>query len=250
VTARDAIEDVLPELCEQLRAPLRGLLYRYRIPPEDAEDVVQGALLLAVQKWDEIREPGAWLLGAVEKRCKLFWRARRKDAARYEQLEEWQPQLAEESAQEKRDLLADVHRVCRRELPAAQRKLLALRFQLGLSPREAASAMGLAHSSVRKTTNRAFGRLRLAVGTRPAPARDRKVAAVAPPANGWAARVKRRREQLRISQTVAAAQLGISRAYLAQVECGRAPSPALAAKLCHWLESEAPAAGRAAAGIG
>ena len=66
---------------------------------------------------------------------------------------------------------------------------------------------------------------------------SRKAAAAALPAGeAWAARLKRHREQLGISQMAAAEQIQISRAYLAQVERGREPSPALAAKLRRWLE--------------
>jgi RNA polymerase sigma factor (sigma-70 family) len=165
VTASQTMGAALPEVYERLRQPLRRLLYAYRIPPEDAEDVVQGALVLAVQKWSAIRDPEAWLLGTVKKRCILYWRARRQYEERYEPLgEEWQGRQAAASPEERRDLLRDVARACRRELPAGQRKLLALRFQMGLSPREAGAAIGLAYSSVRKTTNRAIGRLRQAIG--------------------------------------------------------------------------------------
>ncbi|HVT58667.1 MAG TPA: helix-turn-helix transcriptional regulator [Thermoanaerobaculia bacterium] len=61
--------------------------------------------------------------------------------------------------------------------------------------------------------------------------------AALPAAESWAARVKRHREALRVSQMVAAEQLGVSRAYLAQVERGRPPSPALEAKLKRWFEA-------------
>jgi DNA-binding transcriptional regulator YiaG len=64
-----------------------------------------------------------------------------------------------------------------------------------------------------------------------------KAPALASPAETWAARVKSHREKLKISQMVAAEQLAVSRAYLAEVERGREPSPALAAKLRNWMES-------------
>jgi DNA-binding XRE family transcriptional regulator len=64
---------------------------------------------------------------------------------------------------------------------------------------------------------------------------SRAAPAALPAAASWAERVKRHREKLRISQMVAAEQIGISRAYLAQVERGREPAPALAAKLERWL---------------
>jgi DNA-binding transcriptional regulator YiaG len=66
---------------------------------------------------------------------------------------------------------------------------------------------------------------------------SRRTPALAPPSESWAARVKNHREKLKISQMVAAEQLAVSRAYLAQVERGREPSPALAAKLRTWMES-------------
>jgi hypothetical protein len=64
-------------------------------------------------------------------------------------------------------------------------------------------------------------------GPRPQPA--------LPPAGSWAERVKQRRTELGLSQLAAAEQLGISRAYLAQVERGRQPPAALEQKLRRWL---------------
>jgi DNA-binding XRE family transcriptional regulator len=66
---------------------------------------------------------------------------------------------------------------------------------------------------------------------------SRAVRVLSAPASDWAQRVKQHRDKLGVSQMIAAEQLDISRAYLAQVERGREPSPALAAKLRHWLEN-------------
>jgi DNA-binding XRE family transcriptional regulator len=64
----------------------------------------------------------------------------------------------------------------------------------------------------------------------------RRPPALPAPESNWAERLKRHRKTLGISQMVAAEQLGVSRAYLAQVERGRVPSGALAAKLQEWLD--------------
>ncbi|HVT58948.1 MAG TPA: helix-turn-helix transcriptional regulator [Thermoanaerobaculia bacterium] len=64
-----------------------------------------------------------------------------------------------------------------------------------------------------------------------------------PPASSWAAVVKQRRAALGLSQLAAAEQLEISRAYLAQVERGRPPSPALAAKFRRWIGGGSPTPG-------
>jgi RNA polymerase sigma factor (sigma-70 family) len=155
----------LPALCERLRPCLRRILRRHQIPAEDAEDLVQTALLLAVARWHEIRCPEVWLLGTLQNRCILYWRERRLNEARYVELGEWRPQFAIEPIQDHRDRLADLDRACR-TLPAGQRKLLALRYHLGFSPGETARALGLAPGSVRKTANRACELLRRQVGRR------------------------------------------------------------------------------------
>jgi RNA polymerase sigma-70 factor, ECF subfamily len=167
VTTSLSIEEELPRLCDELRERVRFCFYRYRIPPDDAEDLLQEALLLAVSKWSEIRAPRGWFLSTLEKRCILYWRVRVAHEERYVQLEDWAPGPTADRRQERRDLLADLEKAGRRLSPA-NRKILELRFRQGLSPGEAARAMGLAASSIRTTTNRALAQLRLLVGAEPA----------------------------------------------------------------------------------
>jgi len=162
-TKQPAGREELPALCERLRPCLRRILRRHQIPAEDAEDLVQTTLLLAVARWHEIQRPEVWLLGTLQNRCILYWRERRLHEARYVELGEWRPQFAIEPIQDHRDRLADLDRACR-TLPAGQRKLLALRYHLGLSPGETARALGLAPGSIRKTANRACELLRRQVG--------------------------------------------------------------------------------------
>jgi hypothetical protein len=73
-----------------------------------------------------------------------------------------------EPDQTRRELFADLGKVWH-HLPPTQRKLLILRFREGMSPREAAQEVGLAHTSVRKITHRAFDRLREVLGMAPPP---------------------------------------------------------------------------------
>jgi RNA polymerase sigma-70 factor, ECF subfamily len=161
-----AIEDVLPALYARLRGRLGGVLYRFHIPTDEAEDLVQTTLLFAVAKWNGIRDPEAWLIGTLHKRCILYWRTRRSHLEYTRPMEQLDRQRGGEPDQTRRERFADLGKVWHR-LPPTHRKLLLLRFQEGMSPREAAQAVGIAHSSVRKTTNRAFKRLRAALGTAP-----------------------------------------------------------------------------------
>jgi RNA polymerase sigma factor (sigma-70 family) len=155
--------EALPTLFARLRGRFGGVLYRHHIPPEDGEDLVQTTLLLAVAKWNDIRDPEAWLLGTLHKRCILYWRTRRSHPEDTRPVEELDRECGGEPDQTRVERFADLGKVWHL-LPPTHRKLLLLRFQEGMSPREAAQAVGLAYSSVRKTTLRACERLREALG--------------------------------------------------------------------------------------
>jgi RNA polymerase sigma factor (sigma-70 family) len=169
--ASQDIGDVLPALSARLRRRFGGVLYSYRIPADDGEDVVQTTLLLAVAKWSDIRDPEAWLVGTLRKRCILYWRTRRSHMEYTQPIEEMDRAYYVEPDQTRRELFADLGKVWH-HLPPTQRKLLVLRFREGMSPQEAAQEVGLAHTSVRKTTNRAFERLREVLGMVPPPSRS------------------------------------------------------------------------------
>jgi RNA polymerase sigma factor (sigma-70 family) len=166
VTASLAMGETLSVLFARLRGRFGGVLYRHHIPADDGEDLVQTTLLLAVTKWTGIRDPEAWLIGTLHKRCILYWRTRWSHTEHTRPFEELDREPSVEPDQTHRERFADLGRVWHR-LPPAQRRLLLLRFREGMSPREAAQAVGLAYSSVRKTTNRACERLREALGTAP-----------------------------------------------------------------------------------
>src|SRR5580692_8609926 len=80
--AESGAVDELSVVLRRLRPAIRRILARYRIPPQDAEDVVQTALMLAVMKWAEIVMPDLWLLGTLQNRCIMYWRVRRRESAR------------------------------------------------------------------------------------------------------------------------------------------------------------------------
>jgi RNA polymerase sigma factor (sigma-70 family) len=53
---------------------------RYRIPPDDAEDIVHDALVDLLQRPTPPTNARGWLLGNVKHRCKHFWRDRKREA--------------------------------------------------------------------------------------------------------------------------------------------------------------------------
>lgn len=161
-----SIDDELPAVYRRLRRSISRVLRKYHMPGEDAEDIIQTVLLLAVSKWSEIVEPEAWIIGTLRKRCILYWRGQIQYRRRFQQLDDAIAEPAGAPAQARWELLADLGAASRR-LPATQRRLVVLRFQLGLTPAEAAAAAGLAHSSVRKILNRGLASLREQLGEVP-----------------------------------------------------------------------------------
>lgn len=67
----------LAEALERVGPKLRRILFRYRIPARDADDLLQETLLVLVSKQESVRNPEAWLQATLSNRCVLYWRRRR-----------------------------------------------------------------------------------------------------------------------------------------------------------------------------
>lgn len=152
-------EESLDELLVRLRPRLKQVLYRYQVPPEDAEDILQEALLATVLKWERIRNPEAWLVVTLKNRCLMYWRRRRgsictpMDAITLELVSE-----PEQPVQEREHLRWDVESMID-NLPRRHQDLLRLRYLMGHTPSEVADHLGYRRSSVRKLASRALARL-------------------------------------------------------------------------------------------
>ena len=147
------------EFLKAVEPKLKRLLARYRIPKEDAEDVLQQALLALLYQWERVRNPESWLFGTVKRHCLMYWRARRRRifSAVETTVLEW---LSEPIApsQERADLLADLESLIER-LPPRCRSLIRLRFKLGYEPPEVARQLGYRASSIGKITKRCLSAL-------------------------------------------------------------------------------------------
>lgn len=67
----------LAETLERVGPKLRRILFRYRIPARDADDLLQETFLVLVSKQESVRNPEAWLQATLSNRCVLYWRRRR-----------------------------------------------------------------------------------------------------------------------------------------------------------------------------
>ena len=152
---RDSFDDFL----KKVEPRLKRVLATYRIPADDAEDVLQQTLLALVYQWDRVRDPECWLLGTLKRHCLMYWRTNRRRiySAVDSTILEWLSEPVAPS-QERADLLCDLENLLGR-LPSRCRSLLHLRFQLGYEPVEVARRLGYRASSIGKITTRCLAAL-------------------------------------------------------------------------------------------
>jgi RNA polymerase sigma factor (sigma-70 family) len=145
----------LDDLLEAARPKLYSMLVSYKVPPEDADDLLHDAILaLLEQGTDGVANPEAWLLGILRIKILAYrrWRARQTRLmqllSRAIAASEPPPQLHLDAVH---DLLA-----LTAHLPPRVVTILWLRFGLGRKPREVARILGCRPDSVRKLTRRAL----------------------------------------------------------------------------------------------
>lgn len=152
-------DETLDDLLDRLRPRLKQILYRYQIPPEDAEDILQEALLATVLKWERIRNPEAWLVVTLKNRCLIYWRRRR--GSLYTAMDDTALELLsepEEPPQERDHVRWDLDHLLE-NLPSRHQDLVRMRYLLGHSPAEVARHLGYQRSSIRKLASRCLARL-------------------------------------------------------------------------------------------
>lgn len=152
-------EDSLEVFLKKIRPCIKTLFQRYRIPPEDTEDILQQALLALVYHRERIRDAEAWLHGTLKKKCLVYWRDQRRrlyDAVDGAVLEFVADPLAPD--QECTDLRRDLAHVIER-LPKRCRSILSLRYRQGYEPCELAMQLGYSQTSISKLTNRCLAAL-------------------------------------------------------------------------------------------
>ncbi len=132
---------------------------RYRIPPQDAEDMLQQTTLAMLDSRRPIHNPRAWFAGTLRNQCLMYWRRRRRrlyqavDSAVLEALAD-----PTEPEQRRVEFSRDLSRTMR-SLPDRCRNVLKLRYGLGCRPKEAAERLGYRTSSIYKILERCLAAL-------------------------------------------------------------------------------------------
>lgn len=153
--AAGTVENLLAELDGRIKATF----VFFRVPQQDAEDLLQDALLALVTKSSEIRSPDLWLLQTVRNHCASYWRRRRRWI--YEELD--QALQSEEGSDDQPELgrqewRCDLRNAIAR-LPERCKSILHLRYGLGCETNEMADRLGYREGSVRKAELRCLSAL-------------------------------------------------------------------------------------------
>ena len=62
----------LAAVVERVRPQLAKTLEAYRIPVADSVDLMQEALVAMLTEWDDLGDPGPWLVSALRHRCRRY----------------------------------------------------------------------------------------------------------------------------------------------------------------------------------
>ena len=152
--ARGGDESAFAALYARYARVIHGILLA-RVPPADAEDLVQDVFLAAWQRLDSLRDPaafGGWLAMITRNRASDLRRRR------VEIVELPQHLAGHDATAERTEALAALDAI--RELPEAYRETLVLRLVEGMTGPEIAVRTGLTPASVRVNLHRGMKLLR------------------------------------------------------------------------------------------
>jgi RNA polymerase sigma factor (sigma-70 family) len=155
----DLAEPSLEDILARMEPRLKRILARYKIPAQDADDLLQETFLILITKAGTVRNVDAWLLATLANRCIIYWRKHRSrlwdlvDTTILELLSD-----TETPPQEHTELRCDLDALLS-ALPDRCRSVLRLRYGFGCSTAETAEKMGYCKSSIRKVTRRCLAAL-------------------------------------------------------------------------------------------
>lgn len=130
-----------------------------RVPPADADDMVQEVFLSALRKLKSLRDPaafGGWLLAITRNRAVDFHRERTNSVELTDHHSPHEPRT-------QAAMVAEAVLKIIQHLPEAYRETLVLRLVEGMTGPEIAERTGLSHGSVRVNLHRGMELLRQAL---------------------------------------------------------------------------------------
>lgn len=158
-----------PESWESLLEAVRPALDRIargaRLSKSDTEDCVQETILRLLRKWPEVRRRDAWVTYVF--RNEVYRLLAHRRSANEVPLVETEVEIPELSNWRTGSLSQCDFRLLLRRVPRHQRRILWLRFAVGLSWKELAILLRVQPSSAKKAITRSLATLRNAVTESP-----------------------------------------------------------------------------------
>lgn len=154
---------------DALRPRMLAVLASYHIPSADGEDLLQEAILITLERWNQIENVHGWLLAVLRHRCSIYQRRRLCWQRLVEPMDPDELQAIAvplDPPQELCDIHCDLLKLFR-NLDVGERRLLELRFAEELGRNEVASELGCHPANVTKVLRRVLTRLRAAVAPVP-----------------------------------------------------------------------------------
>lgn len=147
-------ESELVVLLERIGPRLKRILFRFRIPARDADNLLEETFLILVSKQGSVQCPESWLLATLSNRCVLYWRGRRRRT--WEMVDRTLLELvAEDGAppEEREEIRSDLDALIA-QLPPRCQAILRMRYGLTLP-----DAMDLSLPEHPKATRRCLAAL-------------------------------------------------------------------------------------------
>jgi RNA polymerase sigma factor (sigma-70 family) len=157
--SRESCGEGIAECVQRSRPRLQAIFRSHRCSHEDAEDLLQEALMVMVRRWGDIDDPDAFLLGVV--RRLILNMLRRRRSRREVNVEEavLAAVPSADSAAAQAECRHDVETLLA-ALPERGGRIVEMRYGEELSSREIADQLSYSVGSVRKLATRHLGRLR------------------------------------------------------------------------------------------
>lgn len=148
------------QFVQERQGRLRRAAYLMCGDADQAEDLLQEALIALAEKWEKVQYPDAFVRKVIYRRRVSWWRKTRNET-----VVETMPDPGVGDGAEHRARDAEVHDVLR-SLPPRQRAALVLRYFEDLTEAQTAEVMGIAVGTVKSLSHQAIARMREELATR------------------------------------------------------------------------------------
>jgi len=140
---------LIADTYRELKPLLRRLaIRRFRVPPDDAEGLVQEVFLAFVGRLTTIRDPRSWLIGTLCNECRDYWRGQGRLVPLPTDCETWMDPVSGDGV-ERLDARLRVQRILA-AMDERCARLLRLRYLDGCTVPEVATALAMKYRYTKK----------------------------------------------------------------------------------------------------